>query len=183
MKVRFFSLFLAVAALGCAPPSIDRNAGAIIGGTRDTGDPNVVLILIGDFFRGGGYLCTGEIISPHVVLTAGHCVVSASEEYNVYLGSSLGYFPQRELLLPGKGQAHPNYNNRTVANDIGVLILDKPTTLAPIPFNKNPVVETMVGEPVRMVGYGRIANDPDGTSAGTKRQVTTDLSDIDDRYL
>src|SRR5262249_53543931 len=65
----------------------------------------------------------------------------------------------------------------------GVVILDSPTTIAPLPFNKNPVVQTMVGQPVRMVGYGRVANDTDGTSAGTKRQVSTDLSDIDDPYL
>ena len=66
----------ALAIAGCAtgaPEVIDANEQAIVDGTRETGRPEVVLL-----FSTRGSSCTASIISPYVVLTAYHCVVSGS---------------------------------------------------------------------------------------------------------
>ena len=46
---------------------------AIVNGSNNTGDPSVVAIEVQYGNTNMGALCTGEVIAPHVVLTAAHC--------------------------------------------------------------------------------------------------------------
>src|SRR5215204_4353701 len=78
-SMRAIETFILVAAvtstpvLGCTiDPSVSVDDTPIVNGQPDVGDPAVVMLSIqGD---GGGWGCTGTLISPHVVLTAQHCV-------------------------------------------------------------------------------------------------------------
>src|SRR5690242_2690234 len=54
-------------------PKTKSSYQPIVGGTIDNGDPAVPAIYI------GGGLCTGTLISPHVILTAGHCISPANQ--------------------------------------------------------------------------------------------------------
>src|ERR1700761_8838282 len=96
-SVRRSALVLMLAVGGCvgAPTTTTVGTGvtgqAIIGGAADTGDPAVVLIYLNQPGVSDGELCTGEVISPHVVLTAAHCAGGADPSvtntlYRVYLG-------------------------------------------------------------------------------------------------
>src|SRR5690242_3824524 len=58
-------------------PDIGREVEPIIGGQIDTGDPAVALIVFAD--DSGAFTCTGTLISPTAILTAGHCVVRNAE--------------------------------------------------------------------------------------------------------
>ncbi|MFO0617654.1 MAG: trypsin-like serine protease [Polyangiaceae bacterium] len=83
-KTRLFwiTALLSLATLvGCAPPGTEEEGDdsalerddAIVGGRRATAYPEAVLV---DMSRGGwpSAACSGALIAPRVVLTAGHCV-------------------------------------------------------------------------------------------------------------
>ena len=95
---------LAIASLAActAPVSIDSAQQAIINGTTDTDDPGVVMVIAQVGTMGQASLCTGEVISPHVVLTAAHCVspdtVGAGAKISVYTKSDLSGATQADLL-------------------------------------------------------------------------------------
>src|SRR6478736_5769536 len=90
------SLFLSSLTAGCT--SIGGAASSteqpIIGGTTNTGDPGVVLLRAMQGSGANGYsICTAEIVSPHVVMTAAHCVdpatVGSGNTFDVFIGSNL----------------------------------------------------------------------------------------------
>src|SRR5690348_13630970 len=126
--MRRLLLFSCLLALGCvAPGSVGESASAIVGGTNDTGDPAVMLLIVGDINSGYVALCTAELISPHVLLTAGHCT-NEKGPYNVYRGDDLNRLRPSDLL-PGTAHPHPMYNMNIKDNyDIGVVVLDSPIT-------------------------------------------------------
>src|SRR5262249_30638633 len=95
--VRRSALVLMLALGGCtgAGTATGMVGEDIIGGVNDTSDVGVVLLYITAPGQQGGELCTGEVVSPHVVLTAAHCaggedptVTNAS--WRVYLGPDFG---------------------------------------------------------------------------------------------
>src|SRR2546421_2802642 len=64
---------------GCTGlPATEAQSQPIINGTDDTGDPAVVVVAAQMPNSQQASLCTGSIISPHVILTAAHCVSPAT---------------------------------------------------------------------------------------------------------
>jgi len=127
-------------------------ASAITGGERDgEGHPNVALIT---FYTGGRLsTCTATLVSPTVLLTAGHCTAGVTGSVGatfdpviaeepapdgsppVPVASSPGGYTDEELeaagYLPGTAHTHPDYSSFTDPrnwNDVGVVVLDKPIT-------------------------------------------------------
>lgn len=92
------------------------------------------------YVRGG---CTGTLIAPDRVLTAGHCVVSGDTpaslqpayKFDVVVGTKNFNDPnQGERRKVTAIALHPGYNTH-VQNDVAVLFLDHPvTTIAPAVF-------------------------------------------------
>jgi MYXO-CTERM domain-containing protein len=166
-----------------SPPAIGERTQSIINGTTDSGDPAVVMVL--SQVPGSMYasLCTGEVVSPHVVLTAAHCVdpavVGTGAKSVVFTGLTLSTTsPMSEFL----GVAEVHYDTAfskdapEAGHDIGVVILKAATTIAPVLYNRRPVTSAMVGQAARLVGYGITdPGDTMGTTAGTRRQAPTKL--------
>ena len=75
-----FVFLVGGAVVGCAgqtsePPSpIIEEADSIIGGSTDTGDPGVVAVYGQEPGSRSGFLCTGSVIAPSVIITAAHGV-------------------------------------------------------------------------------------------------------------
>jgi len=188
--------FLTISLAACsAQPPAATTSQAIINGTLDDGDPNIVLVFAQVPGQSSGSLCTGEVISPHVVLTAAHCMapstVGAGAEFVVFTGSMLpasGPPPADQLLKVTESHYVPTffYNPMTGADqdDVGVLILAQPTTIAPLPFNHFNLTAGDKGADVRIVGYGLTdGNDTQGTTAGTKHEAPTKLFDFQPQTL
>ncbi len=109
---------------------------AIQGGTTDSKHPGVGLV----WFQGGGF-CSGTLIAPSVVLTAGHCVQDPIEGFFTGSGkatANLGSEPVTSMVKHpvDKMIAHPSYSsgggcpNSTF--DIGLIHLTTPiTTIKP----------------------------------------------------
>jgi V8-like Glu-specific endopeptidase len=178
--MKFFAAALGLAAIGCAPNSpVGVEHAPIIGGTDDTADPSVVLVEIGG--STGGSLCTGEVVSPHVVITAAHCVspgTVGAASWMIFSGQSI-FFGGGSLYPATEGHAHPMFNDANPGEgyDIGVVIMKDALPLAPLPMNRTALDVTNVGQAVRFVGYG-LASTADQTSAGVKRTTNSTLDDI-----
>ena len=146
-----------VAACGGAPSENAANSeDEIQGGATDKGDPAVGLV----WFQGGGF-CTGTLIAPSVVLTAGHCVQDPIDGFYTGSGKSttqIGQDPVAGLTKHSvdKMIAHPSYSatggcpNTTF--DLGLIHLAQPiTNTQPLKYASAPPAD---GTTCQAIGYG-----------------------------
>jgi len=189
MKVVAPLAALAFAACTAAPPASSLSQ-SIINGVADDGDPSVVAVFAYIPGQPGAALCTGEVVSPHVVLTAAHCVSPKSvgnATFLIYTGNSLvfdGTVPTTNTLATMEGEGNPSWPSSDTSTDsdpgdIGVVILAEPTGIPPLPYNRFALPDRLIEQQVRIVGYGLTdGNDTAGTTAGTKHSAQTYLNYI-----
>lgn len=162
-------------------------AAAVTGGEPDgNGHPNVGLILF--YSADGRFRCTATLVSPTVLLTAGHCTdgtvgktlvdfrsvvaLQPPTGYPVAANPAAGY-TQAEIeaagFLSGTARTHPDYSNFTDVNnwyDVGVIVLDRPVTgiapalLAPLDYLDFFSQPTLNKTIFTSVGYGTEVRQP-----------------------
>lgn len=169
---------LALAVAGCvgAPPG--RVEQPIINGSADTHDTSVVALLADQPGSSGGYLCTAEVVSPHVLLTAAHCVYGLDGyRFRMFVGDDLATATAGQFFDVATVHANPGYDPSGFGiADTGVAILAQPTTLAPLSYNVTPIPQTYKGKTARIAGYG-ISSPSDATSYGQRREQLIAISD------
>jgi secreted trypsin-like serine protease len=183
---------LAVAMFGCATATseeqVTKGENAIINGEETSDYPGVVALYGKKPGEDKGALCTAEVVSPTVILTAAHCVAPAvvgeGLVFNVLVGANLTDAAHPATKLPVK-EVH--WNEKFDAqqlqngNDIAVAILAEPTTIKPIKINRGSISTSDVTS-ARLVGYG--LNDGfNQTGAGIKRTAEVPVSSIDDKFV
>jgi secreted trypsin-like serine protease len=157
MRGAVISLLLAA----CAPAPPSRSRGAIIGGTRDTGDPAVMLLVSYPPNQSTLYTCTASLIAPSLLVTAAHCVDDAhhaGQIFGVFTGddaSSYTLAALAPLLVPVAAvHAHPSYSSSPpFVADIAVVELGRALATEPLPLAR--VLQPAAGDPARLVGYGQ----------------------------
>ena len=128
------------------------SAAPIIGGSKASAFPEAVLV---DMYSGGSITsaCSGSVIAPRVVLTAGHCVDGFSKwritapyasGQRVYGSSATTY----DWAESGATSVNPNHH------DIGLVFLDTPITLSQYPV----LAATPVANGSSIINIGRIDN-------------------------
>lgn len=144
---------------GCAATTSDpggresggKDVGAIIGGKPATAYKEAVLV---DMYQGGqmAAACSGALIAPNVVLTAGHCVhgfdgwkITAPFAGNQTAESSKGLTKD---WTNDEEYVDPNMH------DVGLIVLDSSITLAEYPA----VANAPVAFGSNIVNIGRIDN-------------------------
>ncbi len=168
-------------------PQVEVASAPIIGGTADTGDPAVVLVLLEKGLM--ATMCTGEVIAPHVVLTAAHCVdpkTVGTGKYRIFTGQDVNAAKSNEYVavMETHFDAAWTIDDPTAGHDIAVVITQTPLPMAPLAMNTKPLEQAMLGMPVRFIGYGVTAGtDHNGASAGVKRHVMTKLSGYSDAFV
>ena len=167
---------------GGSPSAAAEESGSIVGGEVDTGDPSVVAVYAQQPGQPGGFLCTGSLIAPTVVLTAAHCVseveTGPNAKFSVFTSANVNRNGGVALAVR-EVHANPRWSAKRLegGHDQGIVVLAQPTSLLPLAINRSPLASALRGKPVRIVGYG--LNDGTAqTGAGIKRQALTSLSAI-----
>ena len=176
-------------ALGAVP------ASAITGGTRDEVHTNVGLVRFTT--DDGRFRCSGTLISPTVVLTAGHCTEGPATDVYVSFDTDLQPDPLAPGISPAEraareahyitGTAHPDPGwdgqlQFPKQHDQGVVVLDAaaatkwpgimPAPLPPVGYlDRNQ--GRLKNSTFTLVGYG--------VDIGTRRSRSWSLSVADDR--
>lgn len=164
-----------------APGGQNTGPRGIIGGTPDTADAAVVAVVA---YKDGGKTysqCTGEVIAPDVVLTASHCVDPRAlgfvpEGVQIMTSQDIAKATQADIITARSAVPHPKYDPATGANDIAIVLLQKKTSVSPLPYSRVPL-EGNDGKQARIIGYGT-TKDGDSSTAGKKNQATVKLSQI-----
>ncbi|WP_437938446.1 hypothetical protein [Sorangium sp. So ce341] len=51
-------------------------------------------------------------------------------------------------------ETHYDPANTWAGHDVAVALLEEPVAIQPLPYNRAPMTEDMVGDPVRRIGFG-----------------------------
>ncbi len=126
-------------------------------------------------------LCTGVVIAPHTVLTAGHCVnpVGPDEPYFIGVGADCTH-PRLQLRVE-RMVAHPSYTREGGRFDLGLIKLLDEAPVTPLPIRWRPLDPSLVGQLVRHLGYGTVE---EGVEVdGQRRAVSHPLLLIDQDFV
>jgi hypothetical protein len=164
-KRRFAALFaICAAALAMVVP-----LGAITNGEIDGNRHPAVLLLVMDVKGKPAFRCSGTLLSPTVLLTAGHCAGEPGEfsgmrvftESDVQNGNNNFPFAGRNSVEAATWSAHPLFREATFfLHDVGVVVLRKPVKLSPSSYGVLPregqldSLQPGVSTVFTAVGYG-----------------------------
>ena len=181
MRKRVFVLFmvLVVLAVGIMP------AGAVTDGTPDgDGHPMVVLLLM-EIGGQPAFRCSGTLISPTVLLTAGHCTnnypgepysgmrifTESDVQAGIGITNNYPYGGGKYSVEARSWAAHPLYETGPFyLHDVGVVVLRKPVYLdayGTLPtVNQFDAFKPKKGQKITFtaVGYGLQESFPDAAS-------------------
>lgn len=153
-------LSLSSAAVALTAPSAAFASGLeapVVGGTpvRAGEWPDTVAVLASNA------MCSGTLIAPDVVLTAGHCIETHPKL--VVVGSVDLAKPAGTAIAVKSATAYPSWRS---SYDVGVLVLDhaapaKPRAIASACTVKEHLA---VGEKVHVVGFGLTTESGEGTN-------------------
>jgi uncharacterized protein (TIGR03382 family) len=114
--------------------------------------------------------CTGTVVAPRAVLTAAHCLedLERGASFEVFAGDRVGEGGEYRLVTDFRVSSTWDGTR----GDIGVVRLDSAfTTLVMLPITTVALDGTVVGQPVRVVGFG-LGVSTDLAPDGQRRQGT-----------
>lgn len=191
MKIFLIALIISI-SLQLFSENSQQIEPKIVNGTETSAsDWNIkfsgVVGVIGYLGGNEGFTCSGTLIAPNVVLTAGHCVflrdesgniefdgVSNPSQLSVHEGLKLSYHAKKASV--SKAVAHESWNGELGGTDIAVILLNiNVTDLMMYKIRDNPAEQK--GEKGIIVGYGITGEDK--VDSMTQRWGNTTILDVD----
>lgn len=195
MNTRILIAIAAASALAaCETPSApasradaSRQPSLIVSGTVDGNSHPEVVLLVMDVANVPTFFCSGTLLSPTVLLTAGHCAGEPGEF------SGMRVFAESNVLndatFPGPGgpntieatawHAHPLFTEATfLLHDVGVVVLSKPFQPAGIVYGTLSAAGQLDAlkapkQDFTTVGYGDSFDNPVKSEGGLVREFAT----------
>jgi hypothetical protein len=178
---RHFGILLCLASASASGMTIHNTSTPSY--ITSNGTYSGVASIIGTYIAGGSFGCTGALVSPTVILTAGHCVAPANS-WDVTFQTASGF----STVGVAGAEVHPLFANRASNSgiqqyDIAILRL---ATSAPgdaavyaiadgsLPLSFSDTTGTVVD----MVGYGLGGNPSGALPGGTRRTAQNRLFGI-----
>ncbi|MCE6998163.1 serine protease [Saccharothrix sp. S26] len=124
------------------------------------------------------WCCSGTLVSPNVVVTAGHCVEGGCAA-RVFLGKDVEFPEDGEVIRVRTALAHPDYRPPKPTCDLAVLVLERPASTAPRPIATRDQVAAAAF--VRLAGYGNTDVHSSG-GYGRRRMVDVPIAGDHPRY-
>ncbi len=154
----------------------------IINGTPSLADEAVVTVRLQNYnaegYVSGYHICTGTLVTQHIVSTARHCMSRdnkprRSSDVTIFTGAQPDLFGDNKTDIVAYA-THPSA-------DLALLLMEAPIDVVPVPISElSP--EEYIGQPVRIVGYGKTTDDKNAT-AGTKITANSILNGLVERSL
>jgi secreted trypsin-like serine protease len=178
--------------LACGSPEpTGTSRAAIVNGHTDTADTSVVGIIVFGVDPNNDHECTGTVVSPHVVLTAAHCldpaIGGAVDHVAIFLGTDLNDPVQAadptNFAAVATTMMDPKFSASlaTPAHDLGLVVAAQPLALAPEALNRSSLGQGDVAESVVAVGFGQVSSDT--TTAGPRRSIDANIFSVDDEHI
>ena len=177
-------LHLAALLLAAQP----THAAPVIGGQEEPGFPSVVS-LGAEFGETTFSACSGNLITPRIVLTAAHCGEDIPESVIIkvgraFFGASIESYDHaigfEEYL------SHPDYVELSGwhlgQNDVGVAILAEDAPVQPTFVNTTELTDADLGRAVKSVGFG-VHDAAAGTGSGIKRSADLTLDELREQFM
>ena len=172
-KVLSVSCLLAAACGSPNPGPLQEKSSEIVGGQVEAG-----YAAVGALVANGDQFCTGTLVTDRAIVTAAHCLEGGTE------ASAVTFFIGADTRSPSAGTAlpvaslhsHPQYDGEQLVNDIAVVLLAQPASVAPIA--RVPSMDaSWVGRDALFVGYG--VTSANANTSGEKRSVTIPITAVD----
>lgn len=121
-------------------------------------------------------LCSGTLIAPSIVITAGHCYLDNFMPDNVLVGTASLDHPEQGETIPIRiGFAYPDADT---SEDVTALILAHPSTIPPRALATGwAAADIQNGAKVELVGFGAISADG-MTFVQELQQAETEVTDF-----
>lgn len=185
------SLFVTSLPACSSPDASSGTVGAavspIISGVKDDAYPAVVMLVNYGTDPKNVTSCTGTVVTPHVVVTAAHCVFPevtgpVAETY-VFVGTDstdkaqtdnrANWFRARETRF------HVGYKGASVpGHDIGVVITKDAMTVRPMRFRTEPIaLDVVKDQPMVAIGYG-LTDATNAASSGIRMRADVKIGNV-----
>lgn len=143
-------ILLITSACGKSTENIEISESAIIGGREIEYNLNNDLASSTIYFKNKkGSNCSGILISKKAALTAAHCVYKSTVE-EIYVGK----IDSSMKLKVSKTIVHDKYDDKTLDNDIALILLEKELSFPGRPVKiLEPETNLETGTPLKVLGF------------------------------